>query len=1462
VGIFGKQAAHKKNLPGMCARILVFAVLFGLTVLFFMPLQRALHKGMTQVRNELIRGVEERIHRKIRYSSIRPSILGSFDIRNLRIEGENGGAPLLSVSRLRLSYSLIRLIQGKTALIRSARLDRPVVNIDREKDRDLAELFAGRQFLPPDREAVFELLPKTIGLRGGQFNLNDGLNRYQVQGINITVRSDGSEISLNGKWNLGIFLGALGTFLGEPFSAQIQMRAAGTCSALLDSGNAVITLASPDERLRIRPLNFGLALQDNRVSLKKLEDRQPFDFSAAYDIAEGDIDLRFDCSRFKPAEIMTFSGPWKGLNQWLSREGSGFASLERKEKKLTFHIDLAGGGDEDVSFAIRAKGDEDLVRVDAFRFSAPRHTPGLRTGAELFQGEFGFTGSIALSPLAPNGVMRLRDWSLKGGGGISAELTVSSQDTEINLFGETVILGETDLTALDISFFPARQDLGFRFSALRFRDRAYEDVSLGSFSLEGSMSGEGRQIEASLFLESFSLDDLANMISPFFAEPPPAFSRGLMRDVSITTEIFFTTDSEHILYNAPRFVIAYENSGGGNMVGMVSVSGTDQHFTLSEGRLIWDNNALLVSAYADYSKPEDINFSLMANYRDISWYFDGFLLDRKTLNVQGSYGFYASLGTDSRGAWSGYLEGREFPVPIRGKSAGFSFYAAFRYHDADFWSVDLDRLEAIDIASPAGSGHLRIAGALDQNGGSFPLLYYGDSLGPLSGRADFSWDKGFSIFSGNVSMEDAAGQERYFLNGSFINEHLEFLISGSAMRLDRFLYNAYNAQAEGELSISWNSVQSFKAELALKALNARIQDQDLSLSAQASLDGDTFTLRNLALKFANIESSMPLFTLSRAEQRVQGSAAFQGYAGGLPLDGALDLSARFRPIESWLEINQALNSISGAFYVRHLQYAASRTGEPFRFDFERGNGALMISGGPRNMLRLQMDREGNFYAGLSAPFPVRFSAAGNIRNNTIDLSCPDLYVDLAGLWSLLPPISDIALAGGYVNGALSVRGSLADPEFFGSAKGTSVRIQVPNYLTADIRPVPFTVSIDGNEMYFGPVPASVGRGAGIVDGWFRFDRWIPNVFAINIQVPRETPIPFGFDITGFLAHGDAAGKLTLSMEDMIFNIAGDLFANNTEMGLNTDEITQNHDIFSPEQKPVTVDLKITTGPTVEFFLPNSRFPLLRANPDIGTVVHVSVDTLGRQFSLNSDIKIRSGELFYFERSFYIRSGNLSFRETESRFNPLLTARAEVRDHTNEGPVTISLIVENSPLLSFVPRFESSPSLSQLEIFSLLGQNLTGVPGEKSSDPVQQVILNSIPDLLSQFVVVRQFERQVRNFLHLDMFSVRTQLLQNAVLSATKLGNNPVDRNSRVGNYFDNTTVFLGKYVGGDMFFQGMFSMRYDENQLAAGGLRFEPDIGVELQSPFFNIRWDFVPTHPENWWVNDNSITLTWSKSF
>jgi hypothetical protein len=260
------------------------------------------------------------------------------------------------------------------------------------------------------------------------------------------------------------------------------------------------------------------------------------------------------------------------------------------------------------------------------------------------------------------------------------------------------------------------------------------------------------------------------------------------------------------------------------------------------------------------------------------------------------------------------------------------------------------------------------------------------------------------------------------------------------------------------------------------------------------------------------------------------------------------------------------------------------------------------------------------------------------------------------------------------------------------------------------------------------------------------------------------------------------------------------------------------------------------------------------------------------FALKGDIDIKSGEVFYFQRSFYIREGSLHFNESEINFDPHITVRAEARDMTNNEPVTISMVINDQSLENFTPSLESNPPLSQSEILSLLGERMLGSdPGEESNIAP---FINSTVDVFAQFYVVRQFEKTVRNLAHLDMFSFRTQALQNAVLlnlpssrttKSSRSSYNSVSENldtnsssqARVGNYFDNTTVYIGKYIGPVIFTQLMVSLRYDEEQTTLGGMRIEPDFSIDLQTPIFNIRWDLIPEHLETFFVADNHITLT-----
>jgi hypothetical protein len=697
------------------------------------------------------------------------------------------------------------------------------------------------------------------------------------------------------------------------------------------------------------------------------------------------------------------------------------------------------------------------------------------------------------------------------------------------------------------------------------------------------------------------------------------------------------------------------------------------------------------------------------------------------------------------------------------------------------------------------------------------------------------------------------------------------------------LSGAYGKKA-GIKELFGGGAGRFMVKLDIYSLRASVAGADLTLRTDVFLDTDRFTVQNTHVEYAGLSVDAPLIQAARETGRAEGTltALLDIPNRELAMECGLDID--FKPIASWFDAGQALNAFEGRLSVSMDNLETVEIEEPFSFTFSRAESLLSFQGGPRNMIRLRLADNGNFYAALSSPSPVRGSLAGSLREKRIDAQSTDLYVDLSALWRMLPPsVSGIIdIPSGFVTAQVEITGPTSDPEFFGAAVGNSVRLKVPQFLSREIRPVPLTVVIDGNEMRFGPIPAAVGSGQGLVSAWFRFDRWIPNIFSLDIQVPAETPIPVDFELMGVMADGYASGNLNLAMdEEAVFTVAGDLVAQDTDITINAEKLSAlRTEAPAADNSRIVTRFTIRSGRKVLFIWPSKDFPILQAYAGLGDAIRIENDTASRRFSLSGDINMRSGEIFYFQRSFYLREGLLSFNENEVQFEPRISARAELRDQSAEGMVTISMIIDESPLNAFTARFASSPPLSQMEILSYLGQSFVGDSTQTAggSEFNQNRILASTTDLFAQAWVVRDVERWVRDLLFLDMFSFRTQILQNAASRLMGQGQDAgaeEGRGSRgggalgFGNYLDNTSVFVGKYLDSNMFLQSMISLRYDENRSAAaqgrltlGGYAVEADIGFELRTPWMDVRLNIIPIHFERLFVDDISVSLLWRRSF
>ena len=1492
----------RKTLPfRLYAQILIFSALVALGALILWPLQQILYGGMISIRDDLISRLERQIGRKIRYSSISPSFFGSFDVRNISIMGRDD-IPLLTLSRFRIAYSLLDILRGRTLAIRSVQIDSPLVNYNTSTDKDLLDLF--RTAMSGQEDSSMDLagmLPEKflIRVRNGKCQVSSGNGKFEFDAFELSAEIFEKNVFLDGKWNINV---AITRLPGAPVNFQIAMTANGLCRTDMEDGGAIIAVHSiTGDMTSADPVTFNVLMREGAVNINKKPDDLPFDISFEYGKDDKEFEGRLSCSNFKLAEIVSFSGGLEGLRQMLDVESSGEAVIGRgRDGALGYSIGFEGfagsaGSDmpfkeETASYEIDIEGDDKQAQIKKLSFSMP-HTV---TQEASFYGGAGFTGVVGLRPFAPSGILSLNSFSTSGREDLNADITINTEGSVINVFCKTISIGRG---SFDIDSFMARLEQSengmiFSVSGARAAETRHVHMQKRTIELNGFFAPGFQAVDVKLSLDSFLAGDLTGLAAPFTKNPPmPDVLRELLGDTAITTEISFYTNFTQVLYNTPSLVFSGK-SGDRGFNGFASINGTGSYFELGKGQISRGEDTLILSAQADFAKPHNIDFSINAGYKNLSYLIQGTVLEGKTVNIQGSYGLKVNFTASKDRIYSGVLHTEGFPVPFLGKPALLYLNGRLRYDSPKAWSIDFDRMEMTNIITPAGLALVRASCRADQNGIHFPLLSYKDGFGPLSGNINLLWpqsaqngSKAFSTITGTANLAD--NKENYQMEFSLKNNSVNLWLSGSSIRLGRFSQKANAFQADGEMRLIWNSADFFNADFKLSSLRGKIHEQDINISAEAVMDSDELTVRRIVLGINSLNGEIPQIVVNNKTGTAGSEGRLNLFLNRKRTDGLLSLKANFRPVNSWTEINEAFDFFDGKAHVENFRFGDGADPQTFDIAFARGgaamggvnrgdtrgNNSFIVSGGPRNMIRLQVDNNGNFYAGLSSPSPVRGTAVGNISGNTINATCNDLFIDMAGVFTyLLPQSKDIYLTGGYVNASLDIRGSLSDPEFFGSARGTSLRFMIPSYIPVELRPIPCNAVIEGNEIRFGPVSASVGKGAGSVSGKFLIDRWVPNIFDINISVPRETPIPYSFGINNFTAKGDASGKLNVSMENMTLDVSGDLYVNNTMLGMNSDEINRPQGQERENARSV-VDLVISTGPVVEFFYPDSKFPILKANPDMGTKLRVTADTLNKQFSLTSDIKIRGGEIFYFERSFYIRSGLLVFRENELRFAPRLTARAETRDRNEEGPVTISLIVDNAPLFDFTARFESSPPLSQMEILALMGQSLTGYQTDDNTGANQRekalAIVNSGADLLAQFTVGRWVERQIRNFLQLDMFSFRTQVVQNLFISMVPgFTLQPVDRNGALGNYLlDNTTLLGGKYIGQDLFLQGMLSMRYNANKETFGGLTFQQNYGFELQGPVLNgmnfrIRWDFAPEHPENWYANDNAITFTFTKSY
>jgi len=1497
----------KKILPGsIYVKILIFLWLIAMSAFVMKPVQYAFSREMIKIKVGLIEKLEDITGFTVHYSSIRPSIFGSLNIKNLSFYKEE--KPFFTVSQIKVHYSITELLLHKKAFIHTVQIDKPELSVNTVDDADTLDYIkASIEKIRKNKTFTFqqitEFLPVNANyqIRHLNFNLMDQKTSYKIENMNLNIKENDGEIMFFARFysefkNTDIY--------DKIITLSADSGISGICSKDLDRGNAELSIFylncleqqdntkknasffrflsnnnSTQRRLfSMLPFKTDLSYDNNIVNIKSQTENGLNDYYFNFNTESGGIHAGIKLENYNLENLIIFSEYIKNTSDLLFVHITGTSSFVYENGFYDYNVNFNGGGKEESSrnkdsFTIDVYGNEKEIFVNNFFISS------VNPKKDIFLGNLGFSGNFKFSPLVSQGTVFFENFSITGTDNINAEFNISNHDNGILISSDKVKIAQTAINDFSISLSPSKKEIGVNVSGFF--------IEGGAVYLDAVFNVNPGELEASASLDSLSLFSLTEILRPFSDELIiPTVTRGMLKDSSIKADIFFSTDFNNIVYNAPNIAFYI-----GKTNGLLSLSGTDRQITLTEGVIFHneqDENEIKFSSNINFSNAMDLSFTLNAGFQELVWNIEGQILDRTTLIINDKNGFHGYGNIANNGALSGYIEGVNYPILSDSQTIYLNFYMSLRYNSYDFWRLDVNNFSARYASSIDDSDFFKISGLADQDGASFREIYYTDSIGMLLGSANVFWDSDFSYCNFVLNITDGRETgEYYYVDGKYKKGNFNVNVSVSEMHINRFFKINYSVIASAEAELSWTSIDSFNAKLNLSSLRTRINGNAIYAAVNVNFSNDELLINNLKLDYAQLKTSLYELKFNIAEGAINAMADINGVVLEKNVEGNFKIEADFVKINSWLDLKQILNNFNGKLSAKNFTYGGINN-EEFIMDCSVNNGVVSVKGGPKDMIRLEMDGDGMFFLGLSAPMFIRGNVVGTYKNGIVDAKTNYFFMDLPTLFNIFSAQNEFFITGGYVTGKADFRGPFWNPEFHGTARAESMRFRAPNFIAEDIRVAPFDVLAEGYEMTFGPVTALSGSGKGSANGWFYFENWIPVNIGLNISVQRETPIPYGVNIIGFTANGNAAGKIDMDINiaNKLIEVKGEIFTNEADLSLNMDELTSNMEKENTEVDFNTVvDIKLTAGSKVEFIWPASN-PILRATPEMGTVVYVTADSQTSQYSLNGNIKIRSGELYYFDRSFFIRQGSMTLKENENKFEPRISARAEIRDRSDTGPVTITMVIENQPLFSFEPRFEASPGMTQLEIYSILGQNFNSIQGEDNPELAQRFLLSSGADIATQLlastdffgqiVLLRQFERMVRNFMRMDVFSVRTRIFQNFVVTGAMgmgigrqqgqtTGQDLNERNTKVGNYFDNTTVFIGKYIGQDMFFQGMGTLKYDENNKIFDGFRIDLDIGLEWQSPFINIRWDFTPDlynyHPENLMIG-NSITLSWSKSF
>ncbi len=1446
--------AKSQNLLTNILQAFLISSLFVLTAVLFAPVQRLISERMDALHAETILLIEQYTGRSFTYDRISPSFLTRFNIHGVRIGSSDRDEVLLELESLSIRYRILPLILGRPAeALSGVHVQNTELSIDTSRDRELVELFfAGAPPGPADGAGggFLSAVPAGVTVSGRNLTVGfvDERGSARLSRLRFEAEQGSDGIELDARFDIAgetALLSELGTI-----DSHIRLEA--RLDSSLQSISALLDVRSLDSALfRLNRQQFRLQAGGDRLEIRKVEDAAAIDI--AFVMNANSATVTTVAEDYQLSQLIRLQGEWREFDPWLSSSLTGNGSFTwDRDADGTFLVNFSARVPEEqvqggLEFDLRARGDLRRANIPTLRVTTP-------------YGRVLFSGAISFDSWIPVGSLQLDRITVGDIPGLSASFTLSEERN-------TGIARASHLTYGDVAFHDlevrlgrdgsrVRADLSTRIEEsgslrawgavdLRDADTARFSAVVSDASVQhavlpliDAIAGVPDAVKTSPYYDALRLSGYLNW---FGFEPGT-------RSVQASVQIYGQPDDER----SATLTIDMQGSAIGGTFD-ARLPGLE----LSSDYRLRPVHTTLLEA--------DSRLVIQGTEYDISA-----LLGENYLFVSGGPAIQAEVLFPHDQPVTASIRLRDLPIPetvYTDADTRLTAQMDAEYGSDESWRVSVRELRTDNIRLPwLETVSLSAQGRFDQSGAVLERIGLTDAFGTLEAAGILQWNLAErTAFSVDVVADSVDNpSERYEVQLS-VSDRITGSVRMRAADLRRARVDTLAGAADASITIS-GTADALEYSGSVTSRGVTFDGEALEVSGSFDISPEAFQIRQFTGSYIGVDFE-------------NGAAWISAETGALlaDIDTAVPLGGEIYPIR--LELDGILTppeettraGFSSEFFERDMQLFARVQGTPvfgdlpdiWELDLTRRDGRISIIGGPESSVAVVVEENGEFFMTLSSPLPLVVEADGRFSAGDVELNLNGLQLDVASLPGVLD-FGEVAIIAGRASGNLRMIGPITDPDFYGTVPVSGFEMTFAQ-LPDNIGPADGFLVFSEKEMRIHPLRVPIGQATADASGFFLISRWNIEQYELQIATVGQPGVRFAEDFGGFIVDGYGQGTISLIDNGADLLLTGSLTAHNTTMTLGPVDDDTDSVRADPDNR-LLVDLSITAGRSVEFLWPTTQLPILRAVSAPGARVQIRADTVRNTFALTGDVTTQGGELFYLDRTFLIREGTIRFNETQENVDPRLTLRAETRDIGPDGPVRISIIAEESPLSELTVRAVSNPPLSDEDLLAIFGGGIFAT-GESLVSLSGAVLAGG--DIVSQFGVIRSVEARIRSALQLDLFSVRTQLFQNLVRGVIDDPGSDVDEAAipSLGRVFNNTTVFLGRSLGPDIFAELLVQFRArspfdDAAERAFAGIELDSEFSLEFETPFFDLQWSFFPRTPDALFVPDNLFTFSWGFTY